>query len=163
VPPGRYRISATAVDSAGVISPAVARVIVVSRVQADTQALPPPLPRSAFLPEATSVTHRSASGLLIGAGLGAAVALLPSALGRPELNSGLGSDGTAYLVAGSVTVAGVIAFLTGGRERHPLPENVRHNEALRQQDAANRAAIVEANARARENAQVRVRLEGGKP
>jgi hypothetical protein len=163
VPPGRYRISATAVDSAGHAAPAVTRVIVISRAPADTQALPPPLARSALLPEFTSVSHRSASGLLLGAGLGAAAALLPSALGRPELNKGLASDGTAYLVAGSVAIAGVIAFVAGGQERHPLPENVRHNETLRQQDAANRAAIVEANARARENAPVRVRLEGGRP
>ncbi|MGA2382548.1 MAG: hypothetical protein ABSG61_03855 [Gemmatimonadales bacterium] len=163
VAPGRYRVTATAVDSAGSAAPAVTRVVVISRAPADTQALPPPLPRSAFLPEFTSVSHRSASGLLVGVGLGAAVALLPSALGRPELNKGLGSDGTAYLVAGSVAIAGVIAFVAGGQERHPLPENVQKNAALRQQDAASRAAIVEANARARQNAPVRVQPEGGKP
>jgi len=163
VPPGRYRISATAVDTTGVSAPTVTRVVVIARAPADTQALPPPLPRSAFLPEFASVSHRSASGLLVGAGLGAAVALLPSALGRPELNKGLASDGTAYLVAGSVTVAGVIAFLAGGSERHPLPENAQRNAALREQDAASRAAIVEANARVKANAPLRVRLEGGRP
>lgn len=163
VPPGRYRVSATAVDSAGAAAPTVTRIVVVSRAQPDTQALPPALPRSAFLPEATSVTHRSASGLLLGAGLGAAVAVLPSVLGRPELNKGLAGDGAAYLVAGSVTIAGVIAFVAGHHEGHPLPENVQKNDALRQQDAVGRAAIVEANARARQNAPVRVRMEGGTP
>jgi hypothetical protein len=101
--------------------------------------------------------------LLLGVGLGAAAAFLPSALGRPELNKGLGSDGTAYLVGGSVAIAGVIAFISGGSERHPLPDNVRRNAELRQQDAASRAAVEAANARARENAPVRVRLEGGTP
>ncbi len=163
VPPGRYRISATAVDSTGKASPTVTRFVVVMRMQPDTQEMPPGLQPSAFLPEARSVTRRSTSGLLCGAGLGAAVAVLPSLLGRSELNQGLGSDGTAYLVAGSVTVAGVIAFFTGRHEQQPLPENVRRNDALRQQDAAGRAAIVEANTQARANAPVRVQLEGGRP
>ena len=163
VSPGRYTVSATAVDSAGGVSAKVTRYVLVARAAPDTQRLPPPLAPSAFLPEASVTRHRTATGLLLGAGLGAAAAILPSVLGRPELNKGLGSDGTAYLVAGSVTVAGVIAFVTGAGERHPLPENVQRNAALRQQDAANRAAIVAANARAREAAPLRVRLEGGTP
>ena len=162
VPPGRYTVTATAVDSAGT-SQHVRRTLVISRAAADTQPLPPALPRSAFLPEATVVSHRSATGLLLGAGLGAAAAMLPSVLGRPELNKGLGGDGTAYLVAGSVAIAGVIAFISGGSERHPLPDNVRRNAELRQQDAANRAAIAAANARALEAAPMRVRVEGGAP
>ena len=163
VPSGRYAVSATAADSAGVVSAVVRRIVNVARALPDTQPLPPALGRSAFLPETTTVAHRRAGGLVLGVGLGAAVALLPSALGRPELNQGLATDGTAYLVAGSVALAGVVAFFTGHREVHPQPENARRNAELRQQDAARRAAIVAANARAREAVLVRVRLEGGAP
>ncbi len=162
VAPGRYAVLVTAVDSAGGISQTIERVVVVSRAAADTQAMPAPLTAASFAPETLQVKRGSPAVLLLGAGLGAAAAFLPSALGRPELNSGLNGDATAYVVAGSVTVAGLVGFIAGHRTQ-PMPENARRNAQLRQQDAANRAAIAAANARARANAPVRVRLEGGAP
>jgi hypothetical protein len=162
VQPGRYAVLATALDSAGGISQTVERVVAISRVPADTQPLPPALTSSSFAPETLHIRHGSPVGLLLGAGLGAAAAFLPGALGRPELNKGLASDGTAYVVAGSVTVAGLIGFLAGHRVE-PLPENALKNAELRRQDASTRAAITAANARARDEAPIRVRLEGGGP
>jgi hypothetical protein len=162
VAPGRYAVLVTAVDSAGGISQTVERVVVLSRVPADTQAMPAPLTASAFAPETLQVRHGSPAAILLGMGLGAAAAVLPSALGRPELNKSLAGDGTAYVVAGSVTVAGLVGFLAGHRVR-PMPENARRNAELRQQDAANRVAITAANLRARQNAPMRVRLEGSGP
>jgi hypothetical protein len=162
VPPGRYAVLTTAMDSSGGISQTVERVVVLSRAAADTQVPSAPLEPSAFAPETLRITHGSPTAILFGVGLGAAAALLPSALGRPELNKSLAGDGTAYVVAGSVTLAGLVGFLAGHRVQ-PLPENARRNAQLRQQDAANREAIATANARARENAAVRVQLEGGGP
>jgi hypothetical protein len=162
VPPGRYAVLVTAMDSAGGISQTVEKVVVVSRLPADTQVLAPPLAPSAFAPETLRLQHASPAAILLGVGLGAAAAFLPSALGRPELNQGLTGDGTAYAVAGSVTVAGLVGFLAGHRVQ-PLPENALKNAELRRQDAASRAAIITANAAAREAAPIRVRLEGSSP
>jgi len=160
VTPGRYTVRVRAVDSAGSVSPTAVRVLIVSRLSADTQPLPPPLASSAFAPERVQTGQRSVSSLLIGVGLGAAAALLPSVLGRTELNQGLAGDATAYVVAGSVTVAGLVGFLAGRRTVY-VPENAQRNAQLRQSDAAARAAIVQANAAARQRALVRVRLEVG--
>ena len=160
--PGRYSMRVTAVDSAGEVSATIERVLEVSRVAADTQPLPPPLAPSAFAPETLRLRRGSPGAVLIGAGLGAAAALLPSALGRTELNQGLSGDGTAYVVAASVTVAGLAGFL-GGRRVQPMPENALRNTELLRRDEASRAAIQAANALARENAPVRVRLEGAGP
>jgi len=162
VPPGRYAVLVTAMDSVGAVSQTIERVIVLSRAPVDTQAPPAPLEPSSFAPETLRIRHGSPTAILFGVGLGAAAAFLPSALGRPELNKGLAGDGTAYAVAGSVTVAGLVGFFAGHRVQ-PLPENALRNAELRRQDATNRAAIATANARARETAAVRVQLEGGGP
>jgi hypothetical protein len=160
--PGRYALRVTAVDSVGEVSGTIEHVLVVSRVEADTQPLPPPLAESDFAPETLLLRRGSPGAVLIGACLGAAAALLPSALGRTELNQGLSGDGTAYVVAASVTVAGLAGFLGGHRVR-PMPENALQNAELRQRDEADRAAIQAANALVRENAPVRVQLEGAEP
>jgi hypothetical protein len=159
---GRYTLRVTAMDSVGEVSPTIERVLVVARTEADTQPLPPSLAPSAFEPETRPLKRASPSVLLIGAGFGAAAALLPSALGRTELSQGLSGDGTAYVVAASVTAAGLAGFL-GGHRVQPMPENALRNAELRQRDEASRAAIRTANALARESAPVRVRLEGAGP
>jgi hypothetical protein len=89
----------------------------------DTLPTPPPLPDSLFLPERE--TGAGFTGLARGAGIGAAVAVLP----------GLVADGTApsgsrYVVAGGLTLAGVIAFIKH-RPGRRLPENISANQALR--------------------------------
>ena len=160
VTPGRYALHLSAVDSAGEESAPIQRIVTVERVPADTQALPAPLQQSAFLPETLRVRKASAGAVLVGAGFGVAAAVLPTALGRTELNSGLAGDGTAYVVAGSVTLASLVGFLTGVQARYS-PENAERNAETRQQDAAMRSRIVTANAQARARAPVRVRLEAG--
>lgn len=159
VSPGRYSLRVTATDSVGQLSQTIERVLVVSRVPVDTTPHPPLLTAAAFAPETVRLRLGSPAGLLAGAVFGAAVALLPTSVGRTELNTGLASDRTAYAVAGAVGLAGIVGFLGGHRIR-ALPENIQWNHELTERDAANRAHIAQANARAREAAPIRVRVEG---
>ena len=162
VPAGRYALRVTAMDSAREVSPTIERVLVVTRAEPDTQPLPPALTQAAFEPETLRLKHAAPTVLLVGAGLGAAAALVPEALARGELNEGRQKDGTQLVIAGSVAVAGIVGFLAGHRVQ-PVPEATRRNAELRQRDAANRQTIVRANAEARANAPLRVRLEGSAP
>jgi len=162
VQPGRYALQVWAVDQAGERSPTVERALDVSRVAADTQPLPPPLAAFAFEPETLRLKRASPAVLLVGAGLAAAAAILPEALSRTELTEGHDRDGTQLVIAGSVALTGIGAFLAGRRVQ-PVPEAARRNAEIRQRDAAQREAITRANAEARANAPVRVRLEASGP
>lgn len=162
VAPGRYALRVTAMDSSGEVSPTIERVLVVTRMEPDTQPLPLPLLAAAFEPETLRIKHASPTVLLLGAGLGAAAALLPDAAARSELNAGRTSDVTRLVIAGSVTVAGIVGFLAGQRVQ-PVPEAARRNAELRQRDTANRQSLAQANAAARAGAPVRVRLEASGP
>lgn len=162
VPSGRYVLHVSAVDSAGGESTPTQRILTVERVPVDTQVLPGPLAPSAFEPETQSVKRASPSVLLVGAALGAAAALLPEVLARTELNDGRSRDATGLVIAGSVTLAGIVGFLAGHHEQL-VPEAARRNAERRQSDVANRQAITSANAEARANAPVRVRLEASGP
>jgi hypothetical protein len=162
VAPGRYSLRATATDSIGQVAPTIERILVISRIATDTTPLPAPLAESAFAPESRRLALGSPSGLLVGLLFGAAAAFLPSGLGRTELDGRASSDETALAVGGTIAVAGVVAFLAGHRVQS-IPENIQRNRELRERDAATRAAIVHANARAVQSAPVRVRLEGAAP
>jgi hypothetical protein len=162
VAPGRYALHVSAVDSGGEESVPIQRIVTVERMPADTQVLPPPLAAPAFRPDTLRTRGGSVTSVLVGAGFAAAAAVLPTALGRPELNGGRTGDGTAYVVAGTVVLAGIVGLLAGERVRY-APENVQYNAELRQRDEASRAAIRAANALARESAPVRVRVEGAGP
>lgn len=162
VSPGPYAVQAWAVDQAGERSPTVERVLRISRVPVDTQPVPAPLSQSAFAPETLHIKRGSPLGILVGAGLGAAAAFMPAALGRPELNQGLAGDGTAYAVAGAVALAGIVGFLAGERVSYS-PENARRNVELRDQHRTRVATITAANARARDSAPIRVTLERSGP
>jgi hypothetical protein len=162
VPSGRYALRVTAMDSVGEVSPTIERVLVVSRNEADTQPQPPPLAPSTFEPETRLLKRASPAVLLVGAGLAAAAALLPEVLARTELTEGRDRDGTQLVIAGSVTLAGIVGFLAGHHEQL-IPEAARRNADLRQRDAASRQAITNTNAETRANAPVRVRLEAGGP
>ena len=113
---------------------------------------------SAFLPETLQLRRGPPASLAIGLALGAAIAVLPSALGSPDLNQGQSAYTGAYAVAGAVSVAGIVGFLKGHRTRFSA-ENFQHNEEWRRRDAAERQAIAAANARTRENAPVRIVVE----
>jgi hypothetical protein len=97
--------------------------------------------------------------LLAGAGLGVATALIPTALGRAEVNKGLSGDGTVYVVAGSVTVAGLVGFLNGRRAEYSAA-NTRHNDSLRSQYEERVRAANRANELARRQPPIRLVREG---
>jgi hypothetical protein len=158
VPDGHYRLRVTASDAAGQGAPADVRLLTIAWERPDTAPLPPPLAASAFAPETRELNSGPASALLVGALIGAATLALPSVAGNSTLNKGLGTDGGAYIAAGASVLAGVIAFLAGHRVV-PLPENVAANQRMRAQDEARRTAIVQNNARARENIRAHVRVE----
>ena len=61
-----------------------------------------------------------------------------------------------------MALAGLVGFLAGHRVRYS-PENARRNAELRHNDAATRASVMAANAQVRENAPIRVRVEGSGP
>jgi hypothetical protein len=121
----RYRFTLTAVDSVGY----QAQIQWVMRAEIQrpvTRPLPGDVPDAELRPETLQVKQRSMPALLGGAGLGVVAALLPTAFGQSNLNTGLSGDGTAYLVAGSLTVAGVVGFLNGRRAVFSQ-ENARFN------------------------------------
>jgi hypothetical protein len=161
VAPGRYLFAVTALDEAGEQA-RIEWVVAVERVAADTQPIPGPVRPDELRPETVQVRRRAPAGLALGIGLGAAALALPQLIGRPEVNAGLSRDGTAFVVAGSATVAGLMGFL-GGRRAEYVPENAQYNVELRQQRASRIAEVVAANGLALERAPVRVRLERSGP
>ena len=91
----------------------------------DTLPTPPPLPDSLFLPERETVAGFRALGR--GAGIGLAVAALPGLiLAKGET----APSGSRYVVAGGLTLAGLIAFIKH-RPGRRLPDNISANQALR--------------------------------
>lgn len=121
----RYRFTITAVDSLGFRASRdwVMRAEIQRPV---TRPLPGDVPDAELRPETLQVKQRSMPALIGGAGLGVVAALLPTAFGQSNLNSGLSGDGTAYLVAGSLTVAGIAGFLNGRRAVYSA-ENAQFN------------------------------------
>lgn len=162
VAPNRYVLFVRATDSLGRASQIVERILVVSRVPVDTQPYPRALEPGDFRAETLHIRRGSPAGLAAGLALGAAAAVLPSALGATELNGGQGGDGTAYAVAGAVSLAGIVGFLAGRRTR-VMADNIRFNLELRQRDVLSRQAIAQQNRRLHEGAAIRVLLEGAGP
>lgn len=159
VPPGRFVLRVTARDSSGRVAPVVERPLILEREAADTQALPPPLDSSAFQPESVTVRARTAKPLWRGLGFGVAAGLLAFAGTGP---SGV-KDGRAFVVGGTVALAGLTVYLTGTRERRPDPTAIERNRAVVQRDAESRAGIARANAEARARARMRVRIGSDEP
>lgn len=65
------------------------------------------------------------------------------------------------IVGAIVAIGGTTGFLKGRTAQRPIPENIRRNSELRDEDARARRAIAQVNARALENRWLRVRLTGG--
>jgi len=158
VAPGRYAVAVRAVDSLNQVSPTLERIVVIERVAVDTAPQPPPLTAASFQPETSRVRRGSPSVLLVGLGVGAMAAMMPTALGNGDLNSGRSGDATSLAVAGVASVAGIYGYLSGQRVRYS-PENARANAALRQRDQAQRETVTRQNRALRDNAPVRVRVE----
>jgi len=153
-PDGRYVLRVTATDAGGQVAPSVERYLALSRVPVDTQPAPPPLDSGRLLPESYRVA-RAGSGRLIFSGLLAGGTLaLPLLFGSGELGGGT----RAVIAAGAISVAGLLGFFRGSRT-FPIPENVAHNQQLREQDASLRGAIAASNARLAAAAPVVVRVE----
>jgi hypothetical protein len=89
----------------------------------DTLPTPSSLPDSLFLPE--HETTAGFRGLLRGAGVGAAVAVLPGIV-----SGGTAPSGGRFIVAGGLTLVGLISFIKH-RPGRPLPDNISANQALR--------------------------------
>jgi hypothetical protein len=157
--PGRYRIRVQATDSTtGEMAPVFDRTLRVARAPADTQAHPPALAPSAFVPERGAAAKVKKSALAWGGGLAAMVLVTPMMMGNTTLNDGLSGDPTVYAVAGGVAIATVVNFMRAGRPV-VLAENVKLNQELLASDRRRREAVIGANSAARARAPIRVTTE----
>ena len=154
LPLGSYVLEVTGLDAAGTAARA-RRTLVVTPLAADTQPLPRPLMPRDFEPETVEVRQTAPWAIFIGAGAG----LLPSLLGRRELNDGRRGDPKVWIVVSSVTVAGFVAFFAGHRHEFSR-ENAARNVELRRDREERLATVLEANARARAVAPYRIQSEG---
>jgi hypothetical protein len=153
--PGRYVLTVSATDAAGT-ERRMQRTLIVTRLVADTLPWPRALGPRDLEPESVQVRQTAPWAIFIGAGAG----LLPSLLGRHELNDNRHGDTKAWIVVGSVTVAGFVAFFAGHR-LDVAPENVARNGQRRREWSARLAAVQEGNARARAGAPYRIQVERG--
>lgn len=155
---GRYALRVRAVDPTGQVSPDRERILVITRVEVETTLTPAPLLPSSFAAETLYLRRGSPSGLASGLAIAAAAAFVPTVLGNAGLKGGANST-AAYAVSGAVSIASIAGFLRGSRAR-AVPENIMANAQLRQRDEAERQRVAAMNARLREGAAVRVRVEG---
>ncbi len=91
----------------------------------DTLPTPLPLPDSLFFPERESA-GKGFGALVRGAGVGLGVVLLPGLVA-----GGTTPSGSRYVVAGGLSLAGLIGFLKH-RPGRPLPDNIAANQSLRE-------------------------------
>jgi hypothetical protein len=158
VAPGRYRFRISAQDSAG-DSTAVERALTIERERVDTQLLPPTLPPSAFAAESVRVRQLARAPLLRGLAFGAAAGVL-ALLGTGP--SGV-KDSRAFVIGGTVALAGVAGLVSSGSFMRANPEGIERNRRLREQDDSTRQAITVANAQARDRARLRIRTSSVTP
>ncbi len=157
---GRYLLRVTGTDlEFGQAAPLIERPLVVARTGVDTLDPVPPFDESVLLPETLRLPRASASRLVVAGLLGAGAALAPGLLGAGDIARG--GNARATMVAGVVSLAGIVGFLSGHRTR-PLPENVDYNRELRERDAQLRATVAAENARRLAVAPIRVRVEGAR-
>jgi hypothetical protein len=158
LPNNVYGFEVTGVDSVGTLATPVRWTMRLIALPPVAQPAPRELSASDQRPETLQVRHRSAATLLAGAGLGVVAAVLPTAFGRTEVNAGLAGDATAYVVAGSVAVAGIIGYLNGRRAVYQ-PENARLNAERRARYEADVRAGRAANEQARQRPPIRLQIE----
>lgn len=150
VPSARYFLRVESRDPSGQPARVVRVPLEIRAMEPDT--LPPPvLADSVLLPERTP-RERNVQALVGGLVGGIGLAVLPSLLASDsELSPG------RFVLAGSVTVAGVVGFITqrGGR---PIPANVAANEAVRQAWRADVDRVSQENARRRARGELSIRV-----
>lgn len=151
-PDGRYAVTVASLDRARRVVRLLHLPLDVARPSGDT--LPHPLPPADSLLRPERRPFGPAwQALAPGALAGAAIALLPGAVARGEDVSG-----TRLLVGGTVTLAGLVAFLS----HHPgraIPENAVHNRRL--QDAWRREVADVTRHNAQRTREVRVTIRAG--
>jgi len=123
-PNGRYAITVTSLDRQRRVVRILRLPLEVTQGRVDTLPHPAPPADSLLLPERQSM--RPALRAFAPAALaGVAIVVLPSVVA-----SGEDASGARFVVGGSVTIAGIVAFLS----HHPgrsIPANVTHNRTLR--------------------------------
>jgi len=147
---GRYLLSVTSLDAAGVIARILRVPLEVTNLGADTLAGPPP-PDDQLLPE----QRRGGAGLealLGGILLGTLTATAPGAVASDaSLSAG------RYAVGGAIVALGVAGFIMG-RGEHPIPENVAANDSIRADWRRRVEATAAENAQRRATAALLVRV-----
>jgi hypothetical protein len=156
VPLGRYVVRVLA-SASGQMLPPVERVLELSRLPIDTTPWPASLDSSALEPETLRLRHAAPSRLALAGALGLAALALPSLLGSGEVN---GTSGRATLVAGAVSIAGLVGFLSGHHPL-PLPDAIARNQQLRERRERQRAIVAAGNAALIGRAPMRVRSQAG--
>lgn len=151
---GRYTLSLASRPS---VSGGVARLVLLpleaELVVPEMLPLPPPLADSLLLPETTS-RGRGRRSLAIGLVASGAALALPSLIA-----DGSKPSQARFAVAGAVSVAGIVGFLTGhGR---PLAANVATNQARRAEWQRRLAAVTAENEQRRRA--VRLTVRAGTP
>ena len=123
-PNGRYAITVTSLDRQRRVVRILRLPLEVTQGRVDTLPHPAPPADSLLLPERQPM--RPALRAFAPAALaGVAIAVLPSVVANGE-----DASAARFVVGGTVTVAGIVAFLS----HHPgrsIPANVAHNRALR--------------------------------
>ena len=152
--PGRYALHVVASDGSNHPPVYVSRTFTVSRVPVDTITASA-LPEDSLLPEGTLV--RRPSSLVAGLALGAGAVMMTSLVANKDLNSGHSEPGR-YVVAGAVSLAGLVGFLKGRQERS-LPENISYNQNLRDRYDRLASDAAAENRRRVANAPLRVRMD----
>ena len=123
-PNGRYAITVTSVDRHRRVVRILRLPLEVTQGRVDTLPHPAPPADSLLLPERQPMGP-GLRALAPGALAGVAIAVLPSVVA-----SGEDASAARFIVGGTVTIAGIAAFLS----HHPgrsIPANVTHNRTLR--------------------------------
>jgi hypothetical protein len=157
VPPGRYVLRVGGVDVLRRVMPTAERTLTISRMPVDTlvgdgdrDAAPP-------VTAPPRLGRGSPGRLLVGAALGIGAASLTALAGNRSLNDGF-QDRGRFVVAGAVSGAAIIGFLTGQKRRElepppaPPTRDVTPGERL----------IADENARRRATAPVRIQTGGAR-
>lgn len=157
MPSGAYFLELRARDVSGRDSVVERFPSVVSSPPLDLVSVPTAVGPDQLLPE-SAPAHRGRD-VVIGVALGGATALLANLFRAPNpVRSRVGSDTKAYGVAVGLGLVGVL----GGLSDHgtALPDNVRHNLAVRAQFASQVQAARDENARRRNAYRATVTIEG---
>lgn len=124
LPDGRYAITVNSLDRQRRVVRILRLPLEVTRPRIDTLPHPPPPADSLLLPERRPIGP-GLRALAPAAFAGAAIVVLPSVVANGE-----DATGARFVVGGTVSIAGIVAFLS----HHPgrsIPANVAHNRTLR--------------------------------